>query len=268
MKLTFCPLYSGSGGNAILVCGGNTRILIDSGMSGKLTESALDQVGVLPETLNAIFITHEHSDHIKSVGIMSRKYHIPLYANEQTWNSPKMIKTVGNVDRGCMRIFENESDVMLGDLCLHPFSIPHDAADPVGYRIEYLDRSVSVATDMGTMLKRVYEEIRHSDLVLLESNHDPDMLMRNPNYSLMLKRRILSNRGHLSNEMCSKTLVKLCESGVRRAVLGHLSAENNTPELAMDTALAVLTEAHVRPGEDICVDMSWRDRPGNVYTIT
>lgn len=265
MKLTFCPLYSGSGGNATLVCGGKTRILIDSGMSGKLICDALEKVGVLPETIDGIFVTHEHTDHTKSVGIMSRKYHIPVYANERTWNG--MAKTVGEIGIGDRRIFDNGSDVMLGDLMIHPFSIPHDAVDPVGYRVEYLDRSVAIATDMGHMLKRVFGEICHTDLVLLESNHDPDLLMQNPHYSLQLKQRILSDHGHLSNEVCAKTLVKLCEQGLRRAVLGHLSPENNTPELALNTALNTLTGSGVEIGKDMIVDMSWRDRPGNVYTI-
>lgn len=158
-------MFSGSSGNALLICGGDTRILIDSGMTGKQISSALESVGILPETLDGIFITHEHSDHVKGAGIMSRKYHIPLYANERTWNA--MAKTVGEVEAGNRRFFDSGTDLLIGDLCVHSFLSPHDAAEPVGFRVAYGNRSVSVATDMGHMLKRVYEEIKDSDLVLL-----------------------------------------------------------------------------------------------------
>lgn len=265
MKLTFCPLFSGSAGNALLVCGGDTRILIDCGMTGKQITEALLSVGVLPETLSGMVITHEHSDHIKGAGIISRKYRVPIYANEPTWNA--MSRNVGEIDRQNRRFFDSDADFMIGDLFIKPFLIPHDAAEPVGFHVHYGNRSVATATDMGHMLKRVYEEIKTADLVLLESNHDPQMLMDNPHYSYTLKQRILGNHGHLCNEICAKTLVKLCEAGVHRAVLGHLSGENNTPQLAMDTAVETLTNAGAVLGDDITVDMSWRDRPGNVYTI-
>lgn len=265
MKLTFCPLFSGSSGNALLVCGGNTRLLIDCGMTGKQICGALESVGASPDTLDAILITHEHSDHVKGAGVMSRKYHLPVYANEPTWNA--MAKCVGEIGHDNVRFFESGTDLLLGDLCVYSFQTPHDAAESVGFRVSYGNRSIAVATDMGHMLKRVFEEIRTADLVLLESNHDPRMLMENPHYSSALKRRILGNQGHLCNEVCAKTLVKLCESGVKRAILGHLSGENNTPQLAMDTALEILTDSGAVPGRDIAVDMSWRDRPGNVYTL-
>ncbi len=264
MQLTFCPLYSGSSGNALFVGAGNTRILIDAGLSGRTISDALTQIGVLPETLSAILVTHEHSDHVRGAGILARKYRVPLYANERTWQA--MARTVGEIAPPQRRIFDG-SDFYVGDLAVHPFSIPHDAADPVGYRVYYGGRSVSVATDMGHMQKRVLRELAGSDLLLLESNHDPDMLMQNPHYSYALKQRILGNHGHLSNASCAETLPLLGESGVRNIILGHLSGENNTPELALNTALSTLTHHGITPDVDMCVDMAWRERIGNFYFI-
>lgn len=266
MLFTFCPLYSGSSGNALFVGAGNTRILIDAGLSGRTIEEALKKVCVLPETLDGIVVTHEHSDHIKGVGILSRKYHLPVFANERTWNA--MARFVGAVAPQNVRIFDTEGDFYIGDLALRPFSIPHDAADPVGYRVYYGGRSLSTATDMGYFKKSVCQQIAGSDLVLLESNHDPDMLMQNPHYSMALKQRILSNHGHLSNQTCAQALCALYETGVHNVLLGHLSGENNTPELAMDTAVRGVSGQGIVPNQDIRIDMAWRDHVGSVYTIT
>lgn len=177
MRLTFCPLFSGSSGNAIFVGAGNTHLLIDAGMPGRSIENALREIGVLPETLNGIVITHEHSDHVKGAGILSRKYHVPLYANERTWNA--MARAVGEVAPRNRRIFETDTDFYINDLSVFPFSIPHDAAEPVGYRIFYGGRSVATATDMGYMQKSVLQALSGVDVLLLESNHDPDLLMQN-----------------------------------------------------------------------------------------
>ena len=265
MQFTFCPLFSGSSGNALFIGAGDTRILIDAGMPGKAIERALNEIGVLPETLTAIAVTHEHSDHVKGVGIMSRKYHIPVYANERTWNA--MARTVGDIAPRNRRMFEDEEDFYIGDLALYPFSIPHDAADPVGYKVYYGGRSVATATDMGYMKKSVLKTLSGVDVLLLESNHDPDLLMQNPHYSLYLKQRILGNHGHLSNAASAEALVSLCESGVRQVLLGHLSGENNTPELALSTATDRLCREGVRLNEEITVGIAWRDRVSRKFEI-
>ena len=165
MRFIFCPLYSGSSGNALFIGAGDTRILIDAGMTGKAIEGALQQIGVLPETLNGIAVTHEHSDHVKGVGILSRKYHLPVYANERTWNA--MARSVGEIAPGNRRIIEDGEDFYIGDLALLPFSIPHDAADPVGYRVFYRSRSVATATDMGYMKKSVAKTLGEKTVVTL-----------------------------------------------------------------------------------------------------
>ena len=148
-----------------------------------------------------------------------------------------------------------------------PFAIPHDAADPVGYRLWGGQASIATATDLGYFSKGVREAVGGSSLVLLESNHDPDMLMRNPHYSARLKQRILSNHGHLSNESCAQAMLQLMETGVHHIILGHLSGENNTPDLALSVAENRAEEAGVRLGKDLSIDLAWRDRVGGVYTL-
>lgn len=263
--MIFCSLYSGSSGNATYVSDGKTGILIDAGLSGKQITQALSQIGVLPETLSGILITHEHSDHIKGAGILSRKYHIPIYANAGTWAS--MASQLGALPAGARREFETDGDFYVGSLSVMPFSIPHDASDPVGFRVFSGVRSVATATDMGYIKKDVLKALSGADLVLLESNHDPDMLKRNPHYSAALKRRILGSHGHLSNETSAAGVLSLYETGVRRVVLGHLSGENNTPELAMQTHTDILSREGVRVGEDVHLGLAWRDRVSKKFEI-
>ena len=265
MSMIFCPLYSGSSGNCTYVSDGKTGILIDAGLSGKQITDALAQIGVLPETLSGIVITHEHSDHVKGAGILSRKYHIPLYANDGTWQG--MARQVGTIGAGLGRVFETGRDFYIGGLALHPFAIPHDARDPVGYRVYAGARSAAAATDMGYVCKEVLEALKGTDIVLFESNHDPDMLLRNPHYSSMLKQRILGRHGHLSNEDCAKGILALYDREVRHVVLGHLSGENNTPELAMDTSLRALESQGIAVNQELGLYMAWRDHVGQVYNI-
>ena len=249
MQFTFCPLFSGSSGNAVYVRAGDTRLLIDAGLSGRTISEGLASIGVLPETLSGILVTHEHSDHIKGVGILSRKYHVPIYANDRTWQA--MERSLGNIAPGSRRVFESGETFYIGNAGIMPYRISHDAAEPVGYRVYYGGHSVATATD----------------IVLLESNHDIDMLHANDHYSAQLKTRILGRYGHLSNEACGEALLQLYQTGVRHAVLGHLSHENNTPELAMSTVCGVLRAHGLELSEDIQVDMAWRDHVGGVYEI-
>lgn len=265
MKFQICSLNSGSCGNATYIAAGNTRLLVDAGLSGKEITAALQQIGVLPETLSGILVSHEHADHVRGIGVLARKYRLPVYANYRTWQA--MHRLVGEVPAAQQRIFESDSDFFVQDLNILPFSIPHDTVDPVAFRVHHGNRSVAVATDMGFVPKRVLQRLSGTDLVLLESNHDPVMLQNNDRYPLILKKRILGTNGHLSNEDCGQTLVKLNDSGVRYALLGHLSQDNNTPELAMQTVTETLLRNGLTPGRDIIVEMTWRDRVGAIYTI-
>lgn len=267
MKIEFCSLNSGSNGNATFAAAGRTRLLIDAGLPGRRITQALESIDVLPETIDAILVTHEHSDHIQGVGVLSRKYHIPVYANEGTWETSAMRRIVGEIPPGMRRVFQSEDDFYIGDFGVMPMPISHDSADPVAFRLFAGSRSVSVATDMGRVPKKVLRFLAGSDLVLLESNHDPDMVLGNVRYPEALKRRILGARGHLSNIVCAQTLMGLYETGVHHALLGHLSQDNNTPELAMHTVQTELIRQGLKPGVDIRLDLTWRDRIGGYYTL-
>ena len=178
-----------------------------------------------------------------------------------------MARQIGEIEPRNRRFFEDGEDFYIGDLALLPFPIPHDAADPVGYRVFYGGRSVGVATDMGYMKKSVLNTLSGVDVLLLESNHDPDLLMQNPHYSMYLKQRILGNHGHLSNAASAEALLSLYETGVRQVLLGHLSGENNTPELALSTASERLRQAGVNPHTDVGLGLAWRDRVSKKFEI-
>ena len=266
MEMIFCPLYSGSSGNALFVQYGQTRVLIDAGRSGRMITDALQYIGVDPASLNAILVTHEHSDHIAGAGILSRRYKLPVYATPGTWAA--MEDKLGKIPDGCRCVFERDEDFYLGQLGIVPFAIPHDAAEPCGYRIYGGGVSLSTATDLGYFSQDVCDAIAGSDLVLLESNHDPDMLRCNEHYSSALKRRILGRYGHLSNANAAEAVVQLVETGVQNIILGHLSGENNKPELALRTSETRAELEGIRLGEDLHLDLAWRDRVGGVYTLT
>lgn len=265
MEMYFCPLYSGSSGNALFVQYGNTRLLIDAGKPGRQIEEALGWIGVNPATLSGVLITHEHSDHIHGAGVISRKYHLPLYATPGTWAA--MEGKIGKIEPGLRREIPAGRDFYLGDVGVVPFPIPHDAADPVGYRLYGGNLSLSTATDLGHFSRFVFDQIAGSDLILLESNHDPDMLRANPHYNAMLKARILGDHGHLSNQSCAEALLALIAAGTGTVLLGHLSGENNTPELARRVSTERLEQEGIRAGKDVQLSVALRDQIGEVYTI-
>ena len=264
-EMYFCPLYSGSSGNVLFCQYGETRLLIDAGKSGSCVEAALDQIGVEIRTVSGVLITHEHTDHIAGAGVMARKYGLPLYATADTWWAMK--DKIGKIPGELKREIRAGEDFWLGDIGVEAFSIPHDAADPVGYRLYGGGISVATATDLGHFSDAVYERIRGSDLVLLESNHDPDMLRANPRYNAALKRRILGDHGHLSNEACSRALLRLIAAGTGNIVLGHLSGENNTPELARQVSVGAMETEGIRTGKDVNLQVALRDQIGAVYTL-
>lgn len=246
-------LRSGSRGNASLVSGGNTKLLVDCGVSGKSVTSALADVDVYPEDISAIAVTHEHIDHIAGIGVMMRRYHIPVWANTATWTA--MESQVGKIDKSLVNIFDNDSSFEIGEIGVKPFSIPHDAADPVGYSFMCGDEKVAVATDIGELKKDLFEAIRGSKTVLLESNHDVNMLEIGK-YPPQLKRRIRGKLGHLSNDDAGRAAEFLVRLGTERIILGHLSEENNYPELARQTVICVLNDAGIKCGRDVLLGVA------------
>lgn len=246
-------LRSGSRGNASLVSGDNTKLLVDCGVSGKSVTSALADVDVYPEDISAIAVTHEHIDHIAGIGVMMRRYHIPVWANAATWTA--MESQVGKIDKSLVNIFDNDSSFEIGEIGVKPFSIPHDAADPVGYSFMCGDEKVAVATDIGELKKDLFEAIRGSKTVLLESNHDVNMLEIGK-YPPQLKHRIRGKLGHLSNDDAGRAAEFLVRLGTERIILGHLSEENNYPELARQTVICVLNDAGIKCGRDVLLGVA------------
>ena len=261
--MKFCTLFSGSSGNATYVEAGGTELLVDAGMSMRALEQALRCVGSSLHTISAICITHEHSDHIRGLGPVTRKFHTKVYANEKT---ARCLVGAGIApERLCL--FENGVEFTEGSLRLLPFKTPHDSADSVGYRFFGPDGcSVAVATDMGYCDEEILKPVLGADLVLLEANHDENMLVGG-RYPYPLKRRILSDRGHLSNSHCAQAAETLFRSGTRRIVLGHLSAENNFPQLAYETAAEYLNRSGVQIKAGM-LEVAPRSTPGELIDLS
>lgn len=267
MEMYFCPLFSGSSGNSLFCQYGNTRLLVDAGKTGSCLCRAMEGIGADPATLSGILITHEHSDHILGAGVLARKYHLPLYATQETWRVILEGKKIGKVPPDLIRTVRSGQSFWLGEIGVEAFPIPHDAADPVGYRLWGGSVSVATATDLGHFSEDVYQRIAGSTLVLLESNHDPDLLRANPHYNQVLKARILGKYGHLSNEDCSRALLRLIAGGTRNLILGHLSGENNTPALARRVSEAAMAREGIRIGEDVSLAVALRDETGKIYKL-
>ena len=235
----FCSLYSGSSGNSLLVQTSDTRILIDAGESSKKISSALSSLDIDPNSINAILVTHEHTDHIKGLGTFSKKYNVPVYANARTWDA--MPEQSIKINEKNIRNFTIEENFEIGDLKIHPFKIPHDAANPCGFNIIHNNKKISIATDIGHMTSNIAHKLEDSIFVLLESNYDPDVL-KYSRYPYLLKQRIAGPNGHLANIDAGKTISFLMNSGLKEVMLGHLSKENNFPELAYKTVVNELIE--------------------------
>lgn len=264
MGIKFCSLSSGSSGNCQYVETDRIKILIDSGFSGKRIESLLSSIDVNPNEINYILVTHEHIDHVKGVGVLSRKYDIPILANEKTWIS--MERLIGNVKDKNIRVFQSDKDFELGDLGIYPFKIFHDAAEPVGYVFYHKRTKISIMTDTGWVNDNMKSTIRGSSLYLIESNHDIQML-KDGSYPWYLKQRILSTKGHLSNIDAAKTLIEVLIGNGEIVLLGHLSKENNRPELAYDTVREHIEEHGFNVQKNITLDLTYRDKAGKVYIL-
>ncbi|MDO5516925.1 MAG: MBL fold metallo-hydrolase [Clostridium sp.] len=263
--MIFCSLYSGSSGNSMFIASERAKILIDAGLPGKKIDTALQEINENPRDLNGIFITHEHSDHVKGVGVISRKYDIPIYANADTWSA--MEQSIGKIKEHNIKIIDKRSITEIEDMNIKAFNIPHDAVSPMGYTVTDGLKSVSVATDFGTFTKEIYDNIKESEVILLESNHDVNMLKFGP-YPYPLKRRILSEIGHLSNEDCGSAIVELVKCGLNKnVILGHLSNTNNQPDLAYQTVLNVLNENGIKVQDDIILTMADRHNPSSYIKI-
>ena len=262
--MIFCPLASGSAGNCTYVSFGNTRLLIDAGISATKITNALKQLGLTPSDLNGILITHEHVDHIRGIYVFTRKYGVPIYANNGTWMG--ILKRDQDIPMQYRFAFETGMDFYIGNINITPFAIPHDANDPVGYMLRCGRLSAAVATDIGHLNDEWIRTVSGAQVVLLEANHDVEMVKKGP-YPYHLKQRILSRRGHLCNEDCARALIQLYGGGVQAAFLGHLSGENNTPEVAYSVVTGMLQDSGIRPGEELVVNVARRDQISDMIVL-
>lgn len=263
MAVKFCSLSSGSSGNAQYIESDKARILIDNGFSGKRLAELLHSIDVCPETLDAILVTHEHIDHVKGVGVMSRRFDIPIYGNANTWSG--MEKKIGNIKEHNIKVFDTEEYLDIKDIEINPIHIFHDANEPVGYILRNGKTKISILTDTGWVNTNMKDKIKGSNLCLIESNHDVNML-KNGTYPWPLKQRISSTRGHLSNDDAGMILCETLKGG-EVVLLGHLSKDNNKPELAYNTVKNHLSLSGIDIGRDITLDMTYRDKSTKVYHL-
>jgi len=242
--IRFCPIASGSSGNCVYVGSENTHLLVDAGLSGKRIENALSQINV--SNLTGILITHEHSDHVSGAGILSRRFNLPIYATPKTWRYFLRHGTIGNVAEEFQKIIEPNETLTIGDIDVLPFDIPHDASQPVGYNLRCREFKAAVATDIGYVTDTIRNLLRDVNVLLIESNHDIEML-QNGRYPRMLKERVMGSRGHLSNVATGALLAEIASDVCQHVFLGHLSEENNRPMIALDTVSSVLeaNEIHI-----------------------
>ena len=247
-------LASGSTGNATCIQFGKTNILVDAGISAKRVKTGLDAIGVAVEDVSAIFVTHEHTDHISGLAMLTKKYQLPVYAKRATL-AAMACRTF--LQPSCCHELPNSLDI--GDLRIEPFSISHDAADPVGFNFFSGQTKCSYATDIGFVSDSVKKRLENSDVMVFEANHDVDMLQTGA-YPWYLKKRILGIQGHLSNADCGSTLARLAKKQHTDVFLAHISKENNHPEVAKATVSGILQESGYELGRDISLHMTYPDR--------
>ena len=238
--MRLCSIASGSSGNCIYVGSDTTHLLVDVGISGKRTEEGLRELGLSMRDIDGICITHEHADHINGLGVLSRKYGLPIYATRGTVEAIRQSSSVGEIDESLFQVIKPDEKCTIKDISLYPLRTSHDAADPVAYRIDYDGRRIGLITDLGCYNDYTVECLRNLDLLYLEANHDIHMLQVGP-YPYYLKQRILGERGHLSNENTGRLLCRILHDGLKSILLGHLSKENNLPELAYETVRMEVT---------------------------
>ncbi len=230
-------LASGSKGNSLLLRAGNTSILIDAGISARRITAGLAKAGVRPEQLSAILVTHEHNDHVSGLPVFSRRACAPIFTREKTWLSMEGFRSI---ERSYCRLLP-EGDIKIGDITVRPFSVPHDAADPVGFEFFFRESKCSLATDLGFAGSRVKEALSGSGLIILEANHDAKMLSEG-GYPRFLQERIRGSRGHLSNMDAGMLLADVVDQPEVEVFLVHLSQENNRPALAEEAVSGFLAK--------------------------
>ena len=259
--MRFESIASGSSGNCIYVGSDTTHILVDVGISRKRTIEALRDIDLELRDIDGIFITHEHSDHINGLPMIAKKTDAPIYATSGTIWAMKQMPKLQDIDPARFVPVKADGKVIVKDLVIDPMKISHDAVEPVGYRISYGKKKASICTDLGCYTDYTVECLKNSDILLLESNHDVNMLQVG-RYPYPLKRRILGDHGHLSNVTSGQLLSRVLNSHMKGIFLGHLSQENNLPELAFETVRVeiLFSESGYRP-EELPLQVAKRSAP-------
>ncbi len=253
--LSICPLASGSRGNSVFVSGGSTSILVDAGLSGVELERRMGSRKLSPGDLSAVVVTHEHTDHIQAAGVLSRRYNLPIYINAKTYAAAS--DKLGRVDR--VNLFECGSTFHINDLEITPFSISHDAVDPMGMTVGFGSVKLGIATDLGIATHLVKQHLSDCALLYVESNHDPGMLDQGP-YPWYLKQRVKGRTGHLSNQEAAALVAEVRTRVLSHVILAHLSEQNNTPERALEAMCQALDASNVT------VDVARPDMPGSIVS--
>lgn len=256
--MKFSILASGSSGNSLFIESEKMRILVDAGLSGKQIEARLAEINVDPSTLGAILVTHEHIDHVKGVGVLSRRYQLPVYINAPTLKN--LPSSVGEIPESLLHIFETASCLELEDMHIESFAISHDAIEPMMFSFQQGDERLAVVTDLGYVNQRITDQVSGVDVLIWESNHDVDMLRVGP-YPWNIKRRILSDVGHLSNQDSGEALTEILKGMGESVYLAHLSNDNNVVELAHLTVQNILQDTGLKVGRDVHLKPTYRDRP-------
>lgn len=262
--MKICCLASGSAGNMTYIESDKTRILVDLGLGIREAEARLLAIGVEPSSIDAIFITHEHVDHIGGIKAFVRKYHTKVCAHELAW-SIILEKTVVPEE---LRVKFNELSFKFNDIIVANYKLSHDSFYCVGYTFVSKGHKVSIVTDTGVIPEYAINGIAGSDIVIIEANHNVKMLLDNPQYTAYLKKRILSVRGHLSNEECSAYIYKLLtKAPTFQFILAHLSEKNNTPMKAFEEVTTNLEKVGIKEGQDVYIDIALQNRPTRIFEI-
>ena len=262
--MELCSIASGSSGNCICVGTDECHVLVDAGISGKRIESGLNSIDLKTEEMQGILITHEHVDHIAGLGVLARRYGLPMYATPGTIDAILHTKSVGTIDPALFHEIHAGEDFTIGDMTIEPIAISHDAAEPVAYKMKQPGKSMAVMTDLGIYDDHIVEKLKGLDVLLLEANHDVHMLQVG-SYPYPLKQRILGEKGHLSNELSGRLLGEVLHDHFGTVFLGHLSKENNYAELAYETVrLEVTMGDNPYKGDDFPMYVAKIDEPSEL----
>lgn len=256
--IQLCSIASGSSGNSIYVGNEDTHLLVDAGISGKRIKAGMESLDIDPRMLDGILITHEHSDHISGLGVMARRYKMPIYITEKTWSTLRDYKTLGKVDEELIRFIKPDETIMIGSIEVMPFRTSHDATESVCYTFTYNKKKIGLATDLGNYDDYIINHLKGCHVLYVEANHDIKMLEAG-SYPYYLKRRILSDVGHLSNELSSNLINECIHDQMETVVLAHLSKENNHPDIAYLEVEHLLNQIYKEQNIEINLIVAKRD---------